>query len=559
MMSHQPILCLLLTAVTVLSSCLDEQDFHSPEQPETPSVPTVPEGNYFADSLEYTPEKQRQTLTDIQRGYFRFFYENCQADSKMALIGTERSTNTVALAGSAYAATAIPVAVERGWITRKEGAQRFLDMCTFLNKAERYHGAWSHWMDGKTGTGLPFNQKQQSAGDLVETSFMMMGLFICSEYFNSEDATETEARAFVSKFHNEIDWNFYTNGEKTLYWAWDKDLGFAPLKITGPCEALPAYLLALSAPEEYAITEDVYTNGWRGNKFFNAGRTTYGYTFELGGEEKGGPLFTTQHPFLWINPFLYQDNYADYWEFCTNHALINRHYSLNDAPKEYLYDEYNWGLSACYGPEPLGYKGRAPGESRDDGTICTTGAMGTIPVTPFYALQVIRLLYETPHLQGTYGITDAYNRSLAWADSRYLSISVMPVVSVIENYRSGLIWKLALQSEPIRQGLEAAGFKAVTYPEGFCQNPVNLQTGAVDLTAHPDTADYNIRYWSDAASADIYFTINCEEKARKVTPDEIKQGINVLQLPYDRWSKRAYSLDMYKDNKRIDTLNINLR
>ena len=322
---------------------------------------------------------------------------------------------------------------------------------------------------------------------------------------------------------------------------------------------MPAYLLALSAPEEYAITEDVYTNGWRGNKFFNAGRTTYGYTFELGGEEKGGPLFTTQHPFLWINPFLYQDNYADYWEFCTNHALINRHYSLNDAPKEYLYDEYNWGLSACYGPEPLGYKGHAPGESRDDGTICTTGAMGTIPVTPFYALQVIRLLYETPHLQGTYGITDAYNRSLAWADSRYLSISVMPVVSVIENYRSGLIWKLALQSEPIRQGLEAAGFKAVTYPEGFCQNPVNLQTGAVDLTAHPDTEDYNIRYWSDAASADIYFTINCEEKARKVTPDEIKQGINVLQLPYDRWSKRAYSLDMYKDNKRIDTLNINLR
>ena len=89
MMSHQPILCLLLTAVTVLSSCLDEQDFHSPEQPETPSVPTVPEGNYFADSLEYTPEKQRQTLTDIQRGYFRFFYENCQADSKMALIGTD--------------------------------------------------------------------------------------------------------------------------------------------------------------------------------------------------------------------------------------------------------------------------------------------------------------------------------------------------------------------------------------------------------------------------------------------------------------------------------------
>lgn len=76
-----------------------------------------------------------------------------------------------------------------------------------------------------------------------------------------------------------------------------------------------------------AVTEDVYTNGWRGNKFFNAGRTTYGYTFELGGEEKGGPLFTTQHPFLWINPFLYQDNYADYWEFCTNHALINRHYS----------------------------------------------------------------------------------------------------------------------------------------------------------------------------------------------------------------------------------------
>ena len=97
MMSHQPILCLLLTAVTVLSSCLDEQDFHSPEQPETPSVPTVPEGNYFADSLEYTPEKQRQTLTDIQRGYFRFFYENCQADSKMALIGIKTTIIAIKL------------------------------------------------------------------------------------------------------------------------------------------------------------------------------------------------------------------------------------------------------------------------------------------------------------------------------------------------------------------------------------------------------------------------------------------------------------------------------
>lgn len=211
--------------------------------------------------------------------------------------------------------------------------------------------------------------------------------------------------------------------------------------------------------------------------FFNKGRTPYGYTFELGSEEKGGPLFTTQHPFLWINPFLYQDNYADYWEFCTNHALINRQYCLNDAPKEYLYDERNWGLSACYGPEPLGYKGRSPGQGRDDGTICATGAMGSIPVTPFYAQQVINSLFETPHMKGTYGITDAYNASLGWADSRYLSISVMPIVSIIENYRTGLIWQLALQNESIRKGLEIAGFRASDYVEGFCQNPLNLQQG----------------------------------------------------------------------------------
>lgn len=213
-MKLQPILCFFLMAATYSCSCSDELAFRSSEQPETPSAPAVSEGAYFADSLEYTPEKQRQTLTDIQRGYFRFFYEGYQKDSKMALIGTERPAINVALAGSAYAATAIPVAVERGWISRQEGAQRFLDMCTFLNRAERYHGAWSHWMNGKTGAGSPFNPKQQSAGDLVETAFMMMGLFICSEYFNSEDAMEVQARALVAKFHNEIDWNFYTNGEK---------------------------------------------------------------------------------------------------------------------------------------------------------------------------------------------------------------------------------------------------------------------------------------------------------------------------------------------------------
>lgn len=558
-MKLQPILCSFLLAAACSCSCSDEPVFRSSEQPELPTLPTVPEGSYFADSLEYTPEKQRQTLTDIQQGYFRFFYENYQKDSKMALIGTERPAINVALAGSAYAATAIPVAVERGWISRKEGAQRFLDMCTFLNRAERYHGAWSHWMNGKTGAGSPFNPKQQSAGDLVETAFMMMGLFICSEYFNSEDATETNARELVAKFHNEIDWRFYTNGEQTLYWAWDKNLGFAPLKITGPCETLPAYLLALSAPEEFAITEDVYTHGWRGKNFFNQGRTTYGYTFELGGEEKGGPLFTTQHPFLWINPFIYQDNYADYWEFCTNHALINRQYCLNDAPKEYLYDERNWGLSACYGPEPLGYKGRSPAQGRDDGTICATGAMGAVTVTPFYALQAINSLYETPRLKGTYGITDAYNTSMAWADSRYLSISVMPIVSIIENYRTGLIWKLARQSEPIRKGLELAGFRESAYTEGFCQNPVNLQTGAADLTVHPDTENYMIRYWSDTASANIHFTLSCGDTVRKVIPDAVNKGINTLLLPYNQWSKRAYCLNMYKDNKLTDTLNINLR
>ncbi|MCD7795842.1 MAG: beta-glucosidase [Alistipes sp.] len=527
-----------------------------------PSAPSGDGGSAvdFADSGHYAPAAQATLLEKTAHDYFRYYWDECHPVSYMARIGTSRPANTVALAGSAYAVTALPVAVERGWITYAQGAERFAEVCRFLDRAERYHGAWSHWMNGTTGQGLPFNASQQSAGDLVETAFMMMGLLVCSEYFDRGGSDEAEAIALTEKFWGEIEWNFYTNGGDTLCWAWDKELGFAPLKITGPNEALPVYLLALAAPAEHAVPASLFDTGWRGGaRYYNSGRTTYGYRFELGAAAQGGPLFTTQHPFLWLDPARLQDDYADYWEVCTHHALINRHYCLNEAPRTYGYDAGNWGLSACYGPSPKNYKGRSP--SNDDGVLCTTAAIGAIAQTPYYALQALRSINARPELNGIYGPVDSYSPVDGWQDDRYLSINVMPVVSIIENYRSGLIWRLAMRNAKIIRGLELAGFSAPRYAEGFCQMPVNSVDATADLAAHPDRGCYRLHFWSDTdgASASLELLADDGRTVRTDMPQTISRGINTVEIPYEDIAKGSYEAILQIGNRTKNTLKIRLR
>ena len=513
----------------------------------------------FADSACYMPEPQAAMLEQVAHGYFRYYWEECHPESHMARIGTSRALNTVALAGSAYAVTALPVAVERGWITYDEGAERFVQVCRFLDRAERYHGAWSHWMNGITGQGLPFNANQQSAGDLVETGFMMMGLLVCSDYFCRGGEDESEAKALTEKFWREIEWNFYTNGSNSLYWAWDRDLGFAPLKITGPNEALPVYLLALAAPSEHAISPSLFKTGWCGGElYYVPGRETYGYRFESG-PALGGPLFTTQHPFLWLDPRSLRDDHMDYWEFCTHHALINRHYCIEEAPASYGYDVRNWGLSACYGPSPKNYKGRSP--SNDDGILCPSAAIGAIAQIPYYAVQVLNNIGSRPDLNGPYGPVDAYSPEDGWHDDRYLSINIMPVVSIIENYRSGLIWRLAMNNERITRGLQLAGFSRSQYSEGFCQMAVDHTDMTADLIAHPDTGCYNLRFWSDTdrESASIRLLDGDGALRQVISVQGVVQGINDIRIPYADVSRGSYQAILQLENRVSSSLKIRLR
>ncbi|MCL2649690.1 MAG: hypothetical protein FWD60_01535 [Candidatus Azobacteroides sp.] len=509
---------------------------------------------------EYTPEAMRKILDKQARDYFDLFWsgECSHPNSKMARIGTERAQGTVALAGSAYAVLSIPVAVERAWISKEEGIERLLHICRFLNTAERFHGAWSHWMDGVTGKALPFNGNQQNSGDLVETSFMMMSLLTCGEYFNGNTTSEKEIKNLIDSFWNTIEWNFYTNKEKVLYWSWDRDLGFAPLKIQGPNEALPAYILALAAPAKNAITQDVYRSGWKGgNGYYNKGRTTYGYLFELGRESKGGPLFTSQHPFLWFNPFLMEDEYIDYWKFCINHAMINHHYCLYEAPKAYKYDENNWGLSACYGTPEKGYVGRSP--SKDDGIICTTAAAGSIVFTPFYALQAMKYMKSQSNLNGKYGLIDSYSPSENWNETRYLSISIFPVISMIENYKSGLIWKLAMQNEYIKKGLQLAGIHEPAYKNGFYSLQVNTASGYYDMAAHAYKEKYLLDYYYTGTDNPVFEFRSDSGKIFTIEPTDFTPGKNQLSINYTEFPKEKYTVRMLSEEKEIDMIKIWLR
>jgi len=332
-----------------------------------------------------------------------------------------------------------------------------LKMLRFLNKADSYHGVFPHWMNGATGKAIKFSRKDDGA-DLVETSFLFQGLLCAREYFNQNNKTENEIRDRITSLWNEIEWDWFTKGgEDVLYWHWSPNNGWAMnFPLHGYNETLITYILAASATK-YPISADVYHKGWAMSNFFFNGKKFFGYTLPLG-FDYGGPLFFSHYSFLGLDPKGLKDQYADYWEQNQNHTLINRAWCVDNSKHFKGYGENCWGLTAS--DDPNGYDAHSP--TNDNGTITPTAALSSFPYTPEYSMQALKHFYYDlgRNIWGEYGFKDAFNESKNWIADSYLAIDEGPIVVMIENYRSGLFWKLFMQIPEIQNGLKKLGFSS---------------------------------------------------------------------------------------------------
>ncbi|MGN6802833.1 MAG: glucoamylase family protein [Ginsengibacter sp.] len=409
-------------------------------------------------------------LTTIQHQTFKYFWDGAEPNSGMAPerinvngIYPQNDKDVVTTGGSGFGVMAILTGIHRGFITRNEGEERLEKIVAFLEKADRFHGAWSHWLYGPTGKVKPFSKKDDG-GDLVETAYMMEGLLSARQFFKDGNEREKKLATRIDSLWKGVDWNWYRNGQNVLHWHWSPDYGWQMnFPVHGYNECLILYILAASSPT-HGVPASVYHEGWAQNGKIKSPSEHFGYALQLyhQGAPNGGPLFWAHYSYLGLDPHGLKDEYADYWKENTDQTLINYTWCVKN-PKNFVgYGPDNWGLTASYSVK--GYSGHAPSENRDLGVISPTAAISSIPYTPEKSLAAMRHWFTDPQLKeklwGPYGFYDAFSETANWYPQKYLAIDQGPEVVMIENYRSGLIWKLFMSCPEVQQGLKKLGFKS---------------------------------------------------------------------------------------------------
>ncbi|MCX3266124.1 glucoamylase family protein [Pedobacter agri] len=397
-----------------------------------------------------------ELLTLVQKQTFKYFWDFGHPTSGLA---RERNTsgNTVTSGGSGFGIMALVSGISRNFISRADGLARMQKIVAFLKTAERFHGAYPHWLDGNTGKVIPFSTKD-NGGDLVETSFLMAGLITARQYFNGTNANETALRNDINTIYNGVEWSWYRkdNGT-TLYWHWSPNYNWdMNLPIKGWNECLITYVMAASSPT-FSIPKSVYDTGWAQNGAMKNGNTYYGVQLPLG-TANGGPLFFSHYSFLGINPNGLSDAFANYETQTKAHTLINYNYCKANPLGNYGYSENCWGLTAS--DIQGGYTASSP--NNDGGTIAPTAALSSMPYTPTESMQAMKYFYYKlgNKTWGEYGFYDAFSLKDQWFATSTLAIDQGPIIVMIENYRTKLIWNLFMSAPEIKSGMRNLGFSS---------------------------------------------------------------------------------------------------
>jgi len=444
----QNLLFLAITTSTMLSA-------HAQGYETIKTIPAIKKG---------LPDDQ--LLDVVQKQTFQYFWDGAEPTSGAAReryhadnIYPENDKSTVATGATGFGLMAILSGIDRGYVTKMAGQARLNKILNFLSKSDRFHGAWPHWFYGETGKVRPFGQKD-NGGDLVETSFVAQALICINEYYKNGSATEKALAKKANELWKGIDYNWYRNGQNVLYWHWSPEYNWEMnFPVKGYNECLIMYVLGASSPT-HGVPAEVYHEGWARSGAIKANFDLYGRHIPFdyqGAKNSVGPLFWAHYSYLGLNPKGLKDRYADYWENNVNQTLAIHDYCVANPKKFKGYGTNNWGLTASYS-----VKGYAAHSLQEDfGVISPTAAISSIPYTPKESIKVIRHLYENlgTKVWGKYGFYDAFSETDNWYPKRYLGIDQGPMVVMIENYRSGLLWKLFMRNEDVKRGLTKLGFE----------------------------------------------------------------------------------------------------
>jgi len=407
-------------------------------------------------------------FTLVQYKTFQYFWDGAEPTSGGARERyhvdedyPDNDKNIVTSGGTGFGVMAILVGIERKFITREQGLQRLTKLVNFLEAADRFKGAWPHWMNGETGKVKPFSAND-NGGDLVETAYLVQGLLCVRQYFKDGSDEEKSLANKIDTLWKEVDWDWYRNGGKNvLYWHWSPDKQWVMnFPLEGYNECLITYVLAAASPT-YGVPAVTYHEGWaRSGKIKNdSTHQQYGYHLDLkhnGAQQFGGPLFWSHYSFLGLDPRKLKDRYADYWQHNVNHTIINYTYCVEN-PKGYKdYGKNSWGLTAGYS---VGfYAAHSPNE--DLGVITPTGALSSFPYTPKQSMAAMKHFYFDlgDKIFGKYGFYDGFSVDKDWYKPWYLAIDQGPIVVMMENERTGLLWNLFMSCPEVHKGLDELGF-----------------------------------------------------------------------------------------------------
>jgi hypothetical protein len=396
-------------------------------------------------------------LDDVQRRTFRYFWDFADPGSGMARDRFGGNDGWLVSGGSGMGAMAIVTAVTRGWITRAEAVERLHRMLRFLERADSFHGAFPHFLTPE-GRAIRFGRKDDGA-DIVETALLMQGLIAARAFFDGGDNSEPWLRGRIDGLFDAVEWNWFTReGREAYYWHWSPNHGFAMNhEILGWNECLIALVLAAGSARD-PIAPAVYHNGFTQSRTFLNGREHAANEHILLplGPDGGGPLFFAHYSFLGLDPRGLRDPYADYSAQNEAHVRINRAYCVRN-PKGYAgYGPDCWGLTASDNHE--GYSAHAP--DNDLGVIAPTAAISSLPYAPDLVMPALRHFHDDlgDRIYGELGFVDAFNETVGWAAKTHLAIDQGPIVVMIENHRTGLLWDLVMSDERVRRGLVRLGF-----------------------------------------------------------------------------------------------------
>lgn len=409
-----------------------------------------------------------ELLTMMQRACFHYYWDGADPHSGMARENIPGDDRIVATGASGFGIMSLIVGVDRHFITRAEGVERLTKIVNFLEHADRYHGVWSHYMNGATGHTMPVFGMYDNGGDLVETSFLVQGLLAARGYFHGSDPAEQSLDKRITALWESVEWDWHrqTSTSDFLYWHWSPQWSYQihhPL--IGWNEVMITYLLSIASPT-HGVPASMYYSGWAsqseaaqhyregwggtkdGNHYFN-GHTYYGIKLDVG-VGPGGPLFFTHYSFMGMDPHALHDRYtSSYFENNSNIALINRAY-VTANPRHYAgYGPDSWGLTASDGPN--GYVAQAPDEPDDIGNITPTGSLASMPYTPEASMAALKHLYRDygDTMWGIYGLRDAINPSANWVSPIFMGLNQAPIAVMIENHRTGIVWKSFMSNPEI--------------------------------------------------------------------------------------------------------------